>query len=769
MTVAPATAAGSAAHAGTTYYFCSRHCLAKFEADPARYAAPAAKPGHSCCGVETVRPAAPAEAGAAGTKWTCPMHPEVVQDGPGTCPKCGMALEPVVPQAGAEDDSELRDMRRRFIAAAVLTLPVFVLAMAPMLPGVALPHWLNGAANGIGLALSAPVAFWAGWPVFVRAAQALRHRTANMFTLIALGTGAAWLYSAAATLAPGAFPAGFADAHGLIPTYFEAAAVIVTLVLLGQVLELRARRSTGAAIRALLALAPTTARRVRDDGSEEDVPLGHVRAGDRLRVRPGEKVPVDGTVAEGSGVADESMLTGEPMPVPKRPGDAVTGGTVNTTGSFVMTATKVGGETVLARIVALVGQAQRSRAPVQKLADRVAAVFVPAVVTVALVTFALWAIFGPPPAPAHALVNAVAVLIIACPCALGLAAPMSVTVGVGRGATAGVLIRSADVLERLEKVDTVVVDKTGTLTEGKPRLARVQPAGGFTGDEVLRLAAAVERGSEHPLAAAVVAGAAERGLTVPATREFESVTGKGVVGTVEGRRVALGSARLLKELGVADAPLQPQQADLPGEVQTVVLVAVGGHYAGLVAVADPIRATTRDAVRRLHESGVRVVMATGDRKGTADAVAREVGIDEVFAEVLPEGKVEVVRRLRAEGRVVAVCGDGVNDAPALAAADVGVAMGTGTDVAMESAGVTLVKGDLLGIAKARALSAATMRNIRQNLAFAFGYNLLGIPVAAGALYPFFGLLLSPMLAAAAMSLSSVSVIANALRLRAVRL
>jgi Cu+-exporting ATPase len=770
MTVEPATAAGSAAHDGTTYYFCSRHCLAKFEADPAKYVAPAAKPeGHSCCAAKAAPQTQQAEV-PAGTKWTCPMHPEVVQDGPGTCPKCGMALEPMVPQAGAEDDSELRDMRRRFVAAAALTLPVFVLAMAPMIPGVSLPHWLGRAANWIGLVLSAPVVFWAGWPIFVRAAQAMRHGTANMFTLIALGTGAAWLYSAAATFAPDAFPAGFADAHGLIPTYFEAAAVIVTLVLLGQVLELRARRSTGAAIRSLLALAPATARRVRNDGTEEDIPLGHVHSGDRLRVRPGEKVPVDGTVSEGSGVVDESMLTGEPIPVAKQSGDAVTGGTVNATGSFLMTATKVGSETVLARIVALVGQAQRSRAPVQKLADRVAAVFVPAVVAVALVTFVLWAAFGPSPALAYALVNAVAVLIIACPCALGLAAPMSVTVGVGRGATAGVLIRSADVLERLEKVDTVVVDKTGTLTEGKPRLARVQPAEGFAEVELLRLAAALEKGSEHPLAAAILKGAQDRVITLPGVEGFESVAGKGVRGSIEGRRVALGNRAMMAAEGAGElGGLADRAEELRRDGQTVVFVAVDGKAAGLVGVADPIKATTPDAVEQLHEAGVRVVMLTGDSRTTAEAVAKKLGIDEVVAEVLPEQKVAAVRRLKAEGRVVAMAGDGVNDAPALAAADVGVAMGTGTDVAMESAGVTLVKGDLRGIAKARALSAATMRNIRQNLAFAFGYNLLGIPVAAGVLYPFFGLLLSPMLAAAAMSLSSVSVIANALRLRSVRL
>jgi Cu+-exporting ATPase len=769
MTVDPDHAAGSTTHNGTTYHFCSKHCLAKFEADPGKYTGPGAKAEpHACCGTKSAD--APAAPPIEGATYTCPMHPEVVQDGPGTCPKCGMALEPVIPQAGADDDSELRDMRKRFIVAGVLALPVFVIAMAPMIPGVNLPHWLMEASNWVGLVLSTPVVFWAGWPVFVRAAQAVKHHTANMFTLIALGTGAAWAYSAAATLAPSAFPAGFADVHGVIPTYFEAAAVIITLVLLGQVLELRARRSTGAAIRALLTLAPATARRVRKDGTEEDIPLSHVHVGDRLRVRPGEKVPVDGTVSEGSGVVDESMLTGEPIPVSKQPGDAVTGGTVNTSGSFVMTATKIGSETVLARIVRLVGEAQRSRAPVQKLADRVAAWFVPGVVAVAVVTFIVWAIFGPQPALAYALVNAVAVLIIACPCALGLAAPMSVTVGVGRGASAGVLIRSADVLERMEKVDTVVVDKTGTLTEGKPRLVTMLPAHGFTEIELLRLAAALEKGSEHPLAAAILKGAQDRVVYPPAVEAFESVAGKGVRGRVADHRVALGNLAMLEFEGVRDlGNLATRAEELRRDGQTVVFVAVGGKPAGLIGVADPIKTTTRDAVQQLHAAGVRVVMLTGDSRTTAEAVAKKLGIDEVVAEVLPEQKVEVVRKLRAEGRVVAMAGDGVNDAPALAAADVGIAMGTGTDVAMESAGVTLVKGDLRGIAKARTLSGATMRNIRQNLAFAFAYNLLGVPVAAGVLFPVFGLLLSPMLAAAAMSLSSVSVIANSLRLKAVRL
>ncbi len=771
MTVDPDTAAGLLTHAGTTYHFCSRNCLEKFQADPAKYTAPAHATDHLRRDEErTVVPRQQPSPTQGTVKYTCPMHPEVIQDGPGTCPKCGMALEPMIPRAGDEDDSELRDMVRRFRIATVLTLPAFVLAMAPMIPGVRLPHWLMEAANWIGLVLATPVVFWAGWPIFVRAVQALSHRTANMFTLIALGTGAAWAYSAAATLAPGAFPAGFADAHGMIPTYFEAAAVITTLVLLGQVLELRARRSTGAAIRSLLALAPATARRVQEDGTEEDIPLGHVHVGDRLRIRPGEKVPVDGTVTEGSGVVDESMLTGEPIPVPKQPGDAVTGGTVNTTGSFIMTATKVGSETVLARIVHFVGEAQRSRAPVQKLADRVAAWFVPAVVVVAILTFAAWAIFSPPPALAYALVNAVAVLIIACPCALGLAAPMSVTVGVGRGASAGVLIRSADVLERMEKVDMVVVDKTGTLTEGKPRLATPLPASGFTEVELLSLAAGLEKGSEHPLAAAILKGAQDRVVNPAAVEGFESVAGKGVRGRAAGRRVALGNQAMMEAEGVHDLnDFAARAEELRQDGQTVVFIAVDGKAAGLIGVADPIKATTPDAVRQLHAAGVRVVMLTGDSRTTAEAVAKKLGIDEVLAEVLPEQKVEAVRRLRAEGRMVAMAGDGVNDAPALAAADVGIAMGTGTDVAMESAGVTLVKGDLRGIAKARALSRATMRNIRQNLFFAFVYNLLGVPVAAGVLYPFFGLLLSPMIAAAAMSLSSVSVIANSLRLRAIKL
>jgi len=769
MTVDPATAAGSTTHNGTTYHFCSKHCLTKFSANPEQFLHSKPTAEHSCCGGGSKSPAVAVPA-APGSKYTCPMHPEVVTEGPGTCPKCGMALEAMTPGVGPEDDSELRDMTRRFVVSIAFTLPLFILAMAPMIPGVTLPHVVLEAANWVGLALSIPVVFWAARPFFVRAVEALRHHTANMFTLISLGTAAAWIYSTVATLAPEAFPAGFSHGHGVIETYFEAATVIVTLVLLGQVLELRARRNTGSAIRALLALTPATARRVNAAGTEEDVPFDQLQVGDRLRVRPGEKVPVDGTVTEGSSSVDESMLTGEPLPVEKRVGDAVIGGTVNATGSFLMRAEKVGSDTMLARIVALVAEAQRSRAPVQKLADSVAAWFVPAVVLVAVVTFIAWAIFGPSPALAYALVNAVAVLIIACPCALGLATPMSVIVGIGRGAGAGVLIRSADVLERLEKVDTVVVDKTGTLTEGKPKLVSVRPLGGFSEAELLRVAASLERGSEHPLAAAILTGSAERGITPTDVEQFEAVAGKGVRGRVDARDAALGNRAMLEVGGVRVSDAVAEEAEkLRRSGQTVVFVAVAGELAGFLGVADPVKATSAEAIARLRADGVTVVMLTGDNRTTADAVAAGLGIERVFADVLPEGKAAVVRQLQGEKRIVAMAGDGINDAPALAVADVGIAMGTGTDVAMESAGVTLMRGDLRGISQARTLSRATMQNIRQNLFFAFGYNLLGVPVAAGVLYPFFGVLLSPMLAAVAMSLSSVSVVANALRLRSVRL
>jgi Cu+-exporting ATPase len=771
MTVDPKTAAGSLVHAGTSFYFCSRHCLEKFRADPSRYiTGTPAETAHSCCAASPLHDhVRSTPAVAAAGKYTCPMHPEVVQDGPGNCPKCGMALEPTTPNV-EEDDSELRNMTLRFWVATVLTVPLFVLAMGPML-GLPVPEWLaHGRKNWLELALATPVVLWAGSTLLVRAWQALQHRTANMFSLIALGTGAAWLYSLVATIAPDLFPPGFQDDHGTVPVYFEAAAVIVTLVFLGQVLELRARRQTGSAIRALLGLSPKTARRIRADGTDEDVALGDVQVGDRLRVRPGEKVPVDGTVVDGRSAVDESMVTGEPMPVEKHADDAVIGGTVNTTGGFVMKATRVGSETLLARIVSLVGEAQRSRAPVQQLADHVAAWFVPAVVLVAALTFIVWAAFGPSPSLVYAIVNAVAVLIIACPCALGLATPMSVMVGVGRGALEGVLIRSAESLERMERVDTVVVDKTGTLTEGKPKLVTVEPATAFSEKELLRFAAALERGSEHPLASAIVAGAKERGVEPDAAEQFETLSGKGVRGRVDGRAVALGNRAMMLEVGAGGIDDLATHADaLRTGGQTVLFLAVDGKPAGLLGVADPIKATTAEALARLHAEGLKVVMLTGDSRATAEAVARKLGIDEVLAEVLPDQKANAVRKLQAEGRVVAMAGDGINDAPALAAADVGIAMGTGTDVAMESAGVTLVKGDLRGIAKARALSRAVMANIRQNLVFAFGYNLLGVPVAAGVLYPFTGLLLSPMLAAAAMSLSSVSVVANALRLRTARI
>ena len=756
MTVDPASAAGSATHEGHTYYFCSRHCLETFRAKPGQYV-----------GQPKVTASLPPST-FSGTKYTCPMHPEVVRDGPGSCPKCGMALEPVTPHVGDEDDTELHDMRRRFVWSIGLTTPLFILAMAPMVHGVNLPHWLHLASNWIGLALATPVVFWAGSPFFARAWVGLVHRSSNMFTLISLGTTAAWAFSAVATFAPDLFPEGFRS-HGVIPTYFESAAVIVTLVLLGQVLELRARRSTGAAIRALLGLAPATARRVNPDGSEHDVPLGEVQPADRLRVRPGEKVPVDGRIVEGTSAVDESMLTGEPMPATKRPGDEVIGGTVNTTGSFVMEARKVGNETVLARIIQMVGEAQRSRAPMQKLADRLAGWFVPAVVLIAVVTFVTWIAFGPSPSLSYAIVNSVAVLIIACPCALGLATPMSVMVGIGRGASEGVLIRSAESLERMEKVDALVVDKTGTLTEGKPKLVSIIPSQGFEETELLRLAAALERGSEHPLAAAVATAASSRGIDLPVVESFEAVSGQGVRGRVNGRALAVGNRVMMESVGIRDFGSLAYQAEgQRRDGTTIVFAAVDGKLAGMLGVADPIKATTAEAVRQLHADGVRIVMLTGDSKTTAEAVAKTLGIDQVFAEVLPEQKAETIRKFQAEGRVVAMAGDGTNDAPALAVADVGIAMGTGTDVAMESAGVTLVKGDLRGIAKARALSRATVRNIRQNLFFAFVYNLVGVPIAAGVLYPIFGVRLSPMIAAAAMSLSSVSVVANALRLKAVR-
>ena len=706
----------------------------------------------------------------AGTIYTCPMHPQIRQTEPGTCPICGMALEPEMPSEDTGPSPELKDMTRRFWIGLALSLPVIVLEMTPHIAGAGamamIPAHIGAWTQVV---LATPVVLWAGWPFFTRAWASIVGRSPNMFTLIAMGTGIAWLYSMVATLMPSIFPAAFRDASGSVAVYFEAAAVITVLVLLGQVLELRARERTSGAIRALLGLAPKTARRLTDGGGDEEVDLAAVQAGDRLRVRPGDKVPVDGEVLEGRSAVDESMVTGESMPTVKAPGAKVIGGTLNQTGSFVMRADKIGHDTVLAQIVRMVAEAQRSRAPIQRLADDVSAWFVPAVIAVALVAFLGWSLFGPAPAMGYGLVAAVSVLIIACPCALGLATPMSIMVGVGRGAGAGVLIKSAESLERMEKVDTLVIDKTGTLTEGKPRVTAIEVLGGSGEDDLLQAAASLERGSEHPLAAAIVAAAAERKLTLSDVEGFDSPVGKGVHGTIGGKAIALGNAMLLADLGIQPGVAEERADALRSTGATVVFVAREGRLAGLIAIADPVKETTPEALRLLRDAGLRVVMLTGDNRRTAEAVAKLLGIDEVEAEVLPADKSEVVRKFRNQGRIVAMAGDGVNDAPALAAADVGIAMGTGTDVAMESAGVTLLKGDLRGIATARRLSVATMRNIRQNLFFAFAYNVAGIPLAAGVLYPSFGLLLSPIVAAAAMSLSSVSVIANALRLRVVRI
>jgi Cu+-exporting ATPase len=767
MQVDEAHAAATARYADNTWYFCSTRCHDRFIADPAAYAsAEVASPG-ACHGRahpprQTTAPASP------DALYTCPMHPQVRQRGPGDCPICGMALEPMAITAEPEDNPELRDMTRRLWLAAALTLPVLVLAMGGMVPALAalLPH--GPAGRWLELALATPVVLWAGWPFFVRGVKSVVSRHLNMFTLIGLGVGVAWGYSVVATLAPGLFPASFQSHGGQVGVYFEAAAVIVTLVLLGQVMELRARSSTNAAIRALLGLAPKTARRIAPDGSEVDVPLADVQIGDRLRVRPGEKVPVDGVVLEGHSAVDEAMISGEPIPVEKATGDNVIGATVNGTGSLVIEARRVGGETLLAQIVRMVAEASRSRAPIQNLVDQVAAWFVQAVIGVAVLTFVVWSVWGPPPALAYALINAVAVLIIACPCALGLATPMSIMVASGKGASLGVLFRNAEAIQTMRDVDTLVVDKTGTLTEGRPRLQDVLAADGFDEDQVLRLAATLERGSEHPLAAAIVAGAGARGIEPDRYEDFESITGQGVRGRVHGRDVALGNRALMDALGVDVAALAERAEALRGEGKTAMFVAADGRAAGLVAVADPIKDSTPAAIRALHEEGIRIVMLTGDSATTARAVAGRLGIDEVIAEVQPDQKAQKVKELQAQGRFVAMAGDGINDAPALAQAQVGIAMGTGTDVAMESAGVTLVKGDLNGIVRARHLSRATVRNIRQNLWFAFGYNTLGVPIAAGVLYPLFGLLLSPIIAAAAMSLSSVSVIGNALRLSRAR-
>jgi Cu+-exporting ATPase len=827
MSVDPARAKATHEHAGKTYFFCCPGCKEKFKADPAKYLAPKTLVGIAPMSARPMQiapaPSAPiqiAPAAAAGAvaaptgpiappkaqqseytcpmdpevrqqgpgdcpkcgmalepavaalpetkiEYTCPMHPEIVRDAPGNCPICGMALEPRTVSVEEEKNPELVDMTRRFWISVALTIPVLLVAMADVIPGVA--RLLHGASprdlQFLEFVLATPVVLWAGFPFFVRGVRSLVTRNLNMFTLIGLGVGVAYGYSVAAFAAPGIFPAAFRGLFGEVNVYFEAAAAITTLVLLGQVMELRARSHTGAAIKALLGLAPKTARLIRDDGSEVDAPLGDIKPGDRLRVRPGEKIPVDGVVLEGSSSVDESMISGEPIPVEKAKDSRVTGATVNGTGSLVMRAERVGSETLLAQIVRMVGEAQRSRAPIQKLADVVAGYFVPIVVAVSLLTFAVWALWGPTPRMAHAIVNAVAVLIIACPCALGLATPMSIMVATGRGATLGVLFKNAEAIELMRKVDTLVVDKTGTLTEGEPKLISIEPAQGMDAKKLLRLAASLERGSEHPLAAAIVKGAEERGLALSQVEAFESLTGRGVRGLMEGSPVALGNEKLLEELHVDAGPLAAKVESLRAEGQTVMYVVVEKKIGGLLGVADPIKASTAEAIQRLHKDGMRIIMLTGDSRTTAEAVAANLHIDEVIAEVLPQDKASIVKRLQGEGRFVAMAGDGINDAPALAQAQVGIAMGTGTDVAMQSAGVTLVKGDLRGIVRARALSRATMRNIKQNLFFAFVYNSLGVPVAAGILYPFFGLLLSPMIAAAAMSFSSVSVITNALRLR----
>ncbi|KYH45570.1 heavy metal translocating P-type ATPase [Branchiibius sp. NY16-3462-2] len=757
MTIDPTTAL-SAEHDGRRFHFCSAHCQAAFTANPAKY-------------METVSedtwPAPPSDTNGHGdaVEWTCPMHPEIRRDAPGSCPICGMALEPVTLTADSGPSPELADMTRRFWIATALTIPIVILEM-----GRHFIPWLHDTIPGptsvwLQFALGTPVVLWAGWPFFTRGWASLRTRNLNMFTLIAMGTGIAWLFSVIATLAPGVFPSSFRGEDGTVDVYFEAAAVITTLVLLGQVLELRAREQTSGAIKALLDLSPKTARRITDDGTDEEVPLDQVQLGDRLRVRPGEAVPVDGTVQEGRSAVDESLVTGESMPVTKEAGDTVIGGTINGSGGLVMVAEKVGRDTMLARIVAMVADAQRSRAPIQRMADKVSGIFVPIVIVVAVVAFIVWALVGPDPKLAHALIVAVAVLIIACPCALGLATPMSIMVGVGRGAGLGVLIKNAEALERMEKVDTLVVDKTGTLTEGRPTVTSIVVTDGRSEEDLLRIAAGVERASEHPLAQAIVTAASEKNLPIPDVTDFDSPVGRGVLGTVDDHRVVIGSAAFLTSEGIDTAGLAERADQLRADGATVIHIGIDGRPAGLFAIADPVKQTTPAALEALRKEGIGVVMLTGDNRVTANAVAKTLGIDRVEAEVLPDHKSDIVSKLRAEGHVVAMAGDGINDAPALAAADVGIAMGSGTDVAMESAGVTLLKGDLTGIVRARRLSEKTMSNIRQNLFLAFIYNTLGIPIAAGVLYPVLGLLLSPIIAAAAMALSSVSVITNALRLR----
>lgn len=799
MSFAPEDAAGQTEFEGRTYYFCAPHCQERFSANPSQFVRPdtsertAAVPHggpasasdveYTCPMDPEVRQMGPGTCPKCGmalepatyappatrTEYTCPMHPEIVRTEPGSCPICGMALEPRE-VTGEEVNPELVDMKRRFWISVGLTVPILAFMISELIPGDPLLHAVGmRLSQWVQFALATPVVLWGGWPFFERAWLSIRNRSLNMFTLIGLGTGSAYFYSVFALLFPGAIPESFRNMSGQIAVYFEPAAVITTLVLLGQVLELRARSRTSSAIKALLGLAPKTARVVNADGSEQDVPVERIAIGDRIRVRPGEKLPVDGEVLEGKSSVDESMISGESIPVEKSQGTKVTGGTVNGTGTFVFRAERVGADTMLSQIVRMVSEAQRTRAPIQRLADRVSGWFVPAVVLIAIATFIVWAIFGPEPRMAHALVNAVAVLIIACPCALGLATPMSIMVGTGRGAQAGVLIRNAEALETLEKVNTIVVDKTGTLTEGKPRLVTLSVASGLDEDTVLQAVASLERASEHPLASAIVKAAEERGIAPSPVSDFDSITGKGVTGVVDGRKIAAGNAGLMDSLSIDVNSLAPEAERLRAEGQTVMFVAVDGHAAGLLGVADPIKTSTKEAIDLLHQSGVRITMLTGDNRRTAEAVARKIGIDDVQAEVLPDQKREVVRSLKAAGRKVAMAGDGVNDAPALAEADVGIAMGTGTDVAMESAGVTLISGDLRGVARARRLSQATMHNIRQNLFFAFVYNSIGVPIAAGILYPFFGLVLSPMIASAAMTFSSVSVIANALRLKKVQL
>jgi len=777
MTVDPVRAAVKVTHDGITHYFCCAGCAQKFKAAPGKYLnSPAARQIPASPFIGIASHSTPKSEGkhpsysAGKLEYTCPMHPEVVKDSPGACPICGMALEPKTVAEIEPPNPELVSMTRRFWASMALTAPILIIAMSDLLPGNPFGRWISAQMkNWIELALAAPVVLWGGWPFFVRAWNSIVHWTLNMFTLIAVGTGAAFGFSVVATIAPGIFPVEFREPDGTVAIYFEAAAVITTLVLLGQVLELRARSQTGSAIRALLGLQPKTARRIEPDGKEMDVLLDAVHPGDHLRVRPGEKIPVDGVVLEGKSAVDESMVTGEPIPVEKAPGAKVSAGTLNATGGFVMRAERVGRDTLLAQIVRMVSEAQRSRAPIQRLADKVSSYFVPGVILVAGVTFAVWAVVGPAPRLAHALVNAVAVLIIACPCALGLATPMSIMVGTGRGARAGVLIRNAEALEMLEKVDTLVVDKTGTLTEGKPKVAAIVPFGGKTETDVLRIAASLERASEHPLASAILAAAHERGIGIGEVRNFRAVVGKGISGELETKQAALGNSEFMRSIGIATDEAASKAEQFRGEGQTVVFVSMDGVLVGLIGVSDPIKETAPDALRALRDDGLRIVMITGDNRTTANAVARRLGIDEVQAEVSPEKKFDAVKKLVAAGRKVAMAGDGINDAPALAEAHVGIAMGTGTDVAMQSAGIILVNGDLRGVLRARRLSHATMRNIRQNLFFAFVYNIFGVPLAAGVLYPIWGMLLNPMIASAAMSFSSVSVIGNALRVRKVLL